>query len=299
MIGITANLRNRGAHGPLVLRLNPVGSNIGYRLTWGGFATALREAGSSLFTLGFVASPGAVPTAINVLAAATGLVVVALQIAYLPALYAAFNRRDSEVTLLSSRAGLPPWGPELLLRTRYGVRTRTDDLPQFYAQWERWAADVAESHANYPVLVRFRSPQPLSSWLVALLAVMDSAVMLVALRPSRDRIEPRLAIRMGFTALREIGAVLGISHDPDPHPHDEIALTFAEFAAVVDQLQTVGFPMERTAAQAWPHFRGWRVNYEALAYELAWRTGPLVRAAPLALHSALLRRRVTRSDRLG
>lgn len=236
-----------------------------------GFATALREAESSLFTLGFVASPGAVPTAINVLAAVTGLVVIALQIAYLPALYAAFNRRETEVTMLSSRAGLPPWGPELLLRTRYGVGTRADDLPQFYAQWERWAADVAESHANYPVLARFRSPQPLSSWLVTLLAVMDSAAMLVALCPSRDRIEPRLAVRMGFTALREIGAALGISYDPDPNPNGDIALTFAEFAAAVDQLQAVGFPVERTAAEAWPHFRGWRVNYEALAYELAWR----------------------------
>lgn len=237
-----------------------------------GFATALREAGSSLFTLGFVASPGAAPTAINLLAAATGLVVIALQIAYLPALYAAFNHRETEVTLLSSRAGLPPWGPELLLRTRYGIDARTDDLPQFYAQWERWAADVAESHANYTVLVRFRSPQPLSSWLVALLAVMDSAAMLLALCPSRDRIEPRLAIRMGFTALREIGAALGIGYDPDPDPNSDIVLTFAEFAAAVDQLLAVGFPIERTAAEAWPHFRGWRVNYEVLAYELAWRT---------------------------
>ncbi|MDT7715566.1 MAG: hypothetical protein QOH09_1558 [Pseudonocardiales bacterium] len=249
---------------------------IGYALLlwpWtDGFATALREAGSSLFTLGFVTSPGGVPTVINVLAAATGLVVIALQIAYLPALYAAFNRRETDVTLLSARAGLPPWGPELLLRTRYGVRTRTDDLPQFYAQWERWAADVAESHANYPVLVRFRSPQPLSSWLVALLAVMDSAAMLLALCPSRDRIEPRLAIRMGFTALREIGSAMNISYDPDPDPNGDIGLTFAEFAAAVGQLQTVDFPMERTAAEAWPHFRGWRVNYEALAYELAWRT---------------------------
>jgi hypothetical protein len=237
-----------------------------------GFASALREAGSSLVTLGFAASPGTVPTVINVLAAATGLVVVTLQIAYLPTLYAAFNRRETEVTLLSARAGLPPWGPELLLRTRYGVRGHTDDLPQFYAQWERWAADVAESHANYPVLVRFRSPQPLSSWLVGLLAVMDSAAMLLALRPSQDRIEPRLAIRMGFTALREIGAALGISYDPDPDPHADIALTFAEFAAAVDQLHRIGFPIERTAAEAWPHFCGWRVNYEALAYELARRT---------------------------
>jgi hypothetical protein len=77
---------------------------------------------------------------------------------------------------------------------------------------------------------------------------------------------------MGFTALREIGAALGISYDPDPDPHADIALTFAEFAGAVGQLHRIGFPIERTAAEAWPHFRGWRVNYEALAYELARRT---------------------------
>jgi len=27
--------------------------------------------------------------------------------------------------------------------------------------------------------------------------------------------------------------------------------------------------MQRSAADAWPHFRGWRVNYEAAAYALA------------------------------
>ena len=26
------------------------------------------------------------------------------------------------------------------------------------------------------------------------------------------------------------------------------------------------------ANAAWPHFRGWRVNYESLAYSLAWAT---------------------------
>jgi hypothetical protein len=233
---------------------------------------ALGEAGSSLVTLGFAASADAGPTVIDVLAALTGLVVIAAQIGYLPALYAAFNRRETEVTLLAARAGVPPWGPELLLRTRYGVGGGGDDLPQFYAQWERWAADVAESHASYSMLVRFRSPQPLSSWLVGLLAVMDSAAMLMALRPSQDRIEPRRAIRMGFVALRQIGAAVGISHDADPDPDAEISLTFAEFASAVEQLHSVGFPIERNAADAWPHFRGWRVNYEALAYELARRT---------------------------
>ncbi|MGH9107707.1 MAG: hypothetical protein ACRDZX_18125 [Acidimicrobiales bacterium] len=236
-----------------------------------GFGPALSQAGSSLFTLGFLHTSTGPVTAVDVAAAATGIVVVALQIAYLPTLYSAFNRRETEVTLLAARAGMPPWGPELLLRTRYGVTALSDDLPDFYVLWERWAADVAESHSNYPVLVRFRSPQAFNSWLVGLLAVMDSAAMLLAVSPSRERIEPRRAIRMGFTALREIGAALGLRVDPDPDPDSPIELRFEEFEAAVEQLKAVGFPLEREAAEAWPHFRGWRVNYERLAYTIASR----------------------------
>ena len=237
--------------------------------SWG---SAFEQAASSMFTLGIVYTRGAGSTAVDVVAGATGAIVIALQIAYLPTLYGAFNRRETEVTLLGARAGTPAWGPELLVRTRYGVAARGDDLPGLYAGWERWAADVAESHANYPVLVRFRSPRYLSSWLIALLAVMDSAAMLLALRPSQDRLEPRRALRMGFTALGEIGSALGLAVNTDPDPDADITLTFDEFSGAVDQLLAVGFPVERTAAEAWPHFKGWRVNYESLAYSLALRT---------------------------
>ena len=36
-------------------------------------------------------------------------------------------------------------------------------------------------------------------------------------------------------------------------------------------VRETGFPVERTSEEAWRHFRGWRVNYEALAYRLADR----------------------------
>ena len=233
---------------------------------------AFEEAASSMLTLGFDSTHQGAPTALDTLAALAGLVVIAVQIAYLPTLYAAFNRRETDVTLLGARAGSPPWGPELLARTRYGMRTRTDDLPEFYALWERWAADVAESHANYPVLVRFRSPQPLSSWLVGLLAVLDSAAMHLALCPSQERYETRACLRMGFTALRQIGVALGLPVDFDPDPDQALTLTYDEFRAGVARLEEVGYPIERSAEDAWPHFRGWRVNYESLAYALAEAT---------------------------
>ena len=148
--------------------------------------SAFIDAGSSLFTLGFAVPAGAVPAVIVFLAAATGLVIVTLQIAYLPTLYSAFNRRETEVALLNARGGFPSWGPELLARTHYALgsgMSTLDTMPALYAQWERWASDVAESHTTYLGLVRFRSPQPLSSWVTSLLAVLDSAALFLALSP--------------------------------------------------------------------------------------------------------------------
>jgi hypothetical protein len=235
-------------------------------------AAAFRESGSSLFTLGFVGASDNASTGADVVEAGLGLFVIAAQIGYLPTLYAAFNRRETDVTLLGARAGSPPWGVELLARTKWGIYGDRDDLPEFYAIWERWAADLGESHSNYPVLMRFRSPQPLSSWLVGLLAVMDSAALLLALSPSRNRVEPRLCLRMGFTALRQIASAVGYPVDEDPDPDGEIELTYEEFAAGVQVLTDVGFEIERSAEEAWPHFRGWRANYESIAYSLAYRT---------------------------
>jgi hypothetical protein len=233
----------------------------------GGLDQALLESGSSMLTLGFASTHTAGATVVHFMAAATGLVVVALQIGYLPTLYGAFNRRETLVTMLQSRAGAPAWGIEILLRHQLaGLLDRLGDL---YADWERWAADVTESHTNYPVLLYFRSPHPLRSWVVGLLAVMDSAAVCLAVAPSLAPTEARLCLRMGFLCLRNIGDFMRIPYDPDPLPSDPISLTFEEFHAGIGLLEDRDFPMERTAEEAWPHFHGWRVNYESLAYAIA------------------------------
>ncbi len=234
-------------------------------------ADAFAQAGSSLFTLGYAGPNSAPLTAIDYLAAATGLVVVALQVGYLPTLYSAFNRRETEVTLLSSRAGTPAWGPEILARTRFGMTSEDDGavMDDFYLQWERWAADLSESHTNYPVLTRFRSPAALTSWLVALVAVLDSAALWMALAPTTaPTVQARLCLRMGFTALRSIAETLGLPVDDDPDPDTDLVLTYEEYLTGVARIASTTFRTERTPEQAWPDFRGWRVNYESVAYAL-------------------------------
>jgi len=46
---------------------------------------------------------------------------------------------------------------------------------------------------------------------------------------------------------------------------------WVEFIAAVALLTESGFAIERDPISAWPHFRGWRVNYEDLAYRWANR----------------------------
>jgi len=245
---------------------------LGYGLVlWpetGSLAGSVREAGSSLFTLGFASTATGGPTATDFVAGATGLIVVALLIAYLPTLYNAFNRRETEVTLVAVRAGQPAWGPELLARSRFIIAM--ENLPEFYRQWERWAADVAESHSSYPILLRFRSPHPMGSWLVALLAVMDSAALWSAVSPSELPLQARLTLAMGIRCLRQLADSVAIPYNPDPRPDEGIALSREEFDQGIQRLQSVDFHMERTPDEAWPHFQGWRVNYESIAYRLAY-----------------------------
>jgi hypothetical protein len=193
--------------------------------------------------------------------------IVALQIAYLPTLYAAYNRRETVVTLLGPRAGSPAWGPELLARAQmvHGV----EQLTVIYDDWERWSADVAESHSSYPSLLRFRSPEPHSSWVVSQLAVLDAAALHLAACPSSAPFTARLCVQMGFTCLRKLTRTLRIPVDEDPRPDGPVQLSWEEFLQGWDRITSVGFPVERTAEEAWPHFRGSRINYETAAYKLA------------------------------
>jgi len=231
------------------------------------FAAALGISGSSVFTLGIVSSTRAGPRAVEVVAAGLGLLVVALEIAYLPALYSQFSARETEVTLLESRSGNPAWGPEILARHHW--LDTMDELPPLYADWERWAAAVSESHANYPALIWFRSPVPTRSWLVALVAMMDSAALFHAVNPEQTPHQARLCLRMGITCLRSMARALRIPYDEDPMPTSGIRLTRAEFDDGYGRLQSIEFPLARDADEAWRHFQGWRVNYEAIVDAVA------------------------------
>jgi hypothetical protein len=228
---------------------------------------ALRESGSSLFTLGFSEPRSIDGVAIVFIAAAFGLAVLAMLIGYLPLLYAAFNRRETLVATFEALAGAPPWGPELLARQAL-IETEAV-LPGIYSRWTEWAADISETHVNYRTLIYFRSLDPNGSWLLSLLAVLDGAALHLSLNPLSAPHEARPLLRVGYLTLRRLANSADLPVPADPLPTDPIKLTKADFDEAVRWLHEAGWQTERLADDAWPHFHAWRVNYEAAAYQLA------------------------------
>jgi hypothetical protein len=250
-------------------------SLIFWPLVHGGITEAFATAGPALWEIGIDRARGGMQQAILDVASLAGIITVTLQIAYLPTLYSEFNRRENAVALLAARAGVPTWGPELLARTHYALGSGVssiDTLPELYADWERWAADVAESHTTYPALVWFRSPRPKSSWVTSLLAVLDSAALILSLSPQEAPVVPaRLCIRAGFICFNEIARAMGFPIPEEPDVDRGISLSYEDFLDAIARMQQVAFPIEREAEleRAWIDFIGWRVNYEEAAYAIA------------------------------
>lgn len=230
---------------------------------------AFREGGSSLFTLGFASTDRLNLTAVDFMAAATGPIVIGLLVGYLPALYAAYQRRETEVTLLHARSGEPNWGPELL--GRHAIVNTVPELGTLWPVWERWCADVGESHTNFPVLIHMRSSRPQRNWLVALICILDAAAMHMSLNPQLPSGRSRVVLRQGAVCLQELAEAEGIPFDADPDPDTPSAVTLEDFVAACDMLRESGYEMTRSPEDAYAHFRGWRANYEPIAFELAAR----------------------------
>jgi hypothetical protein len=167
-----------------------------YGASGSDFGESLRQAGSSLFTLGFASVNTEDQTIIDFMAAATGPIVIALLIGFLPTIYSTYLEREVDITMLSATGGEPAWGPELLSRMAMGGTIT--ELPQMFMEWAKWATRLRLTHVTYPVLVYVRSARAMRHYVVALLAVMDAAALKLALTTKLPRKE-------AFTLLLEGG----------------------------------------------------------------------------------------------
>ncbi len=227
----------------------------------GDVYTDLRLSGSSLLTLGFATSENIVVNLLIFSEATMGLILVALLIAYLPTMYSAFSKREEFVNLLEVRAGNPPSSVEMLLR--FHRIQGMERLSKYWREWERWFAEIEESHTTLPMLVFFRSPRSDQSWVTAAGTVLDAAALSLSVLDLPFEPSAALCIRAGFISMRRVASYFNISYPQDPHfPDDSISISRAEFEEVVNQLIDAGLPVKLDREQAWQDFGGWRVNYD-------------------------------------
>jgi hypothetical protein len=245
---------------------------IGYSgMFWGlgvqGWYEAFTLSGSSLLTLGFAKADDFFQLNLVYSEATIGLLLIALLIAYLPTMYAAFQRRESAVSLLEVRAGDPPSAVEMLLRFNriHGLRR----LSETWKTWEHWFADIQESHTSLSMLVFFRSPQSKHSWVTASGAVLDAAALTLSTLDIPHDFQADLCLRAGYLALRHIADLFNLSYNPNPHAGDPISITRAEFDAAYDQLASQDLPVKANRDQAWRDYAGWRVNYDQVLLAMA------------------------------
>jgi hypothetical protein len=229
----------------------------GLGVTW---HESVITSGSSFTTLGFD-RPGMTGAEVACfIEAITGLALVALLISYLPAIYAAFSRREAEVIKLEVRAGSPPSASEFLIRIH-----RIRGLEYFATQWdswEQWFSELEESHTSQPALAFFRSTRPNSSWITAAGVVLDTASLVVSSLEIDQTPQAQVTIRSGYLALRSIATFFHLPYDPEPAPDAPISIHREEFDALMDQLRDAGLPLRADLELAWKDYAGWRVNYD-------------------------------------
>ncbi len=231
------------------------------------YTEALRESGSSLFTLGFAVPPSTATSFVAFSEAAVGPLMIALLISYLPTIYSAFQRREAGVTMLEIRAGTPPSAVELL--SRYQRIRGTKQLGELWPQWEIWFVDLEESHTTLAVLNFFRSPQPDRAWTLAAGTVLDTAA-LVASTLDLEVSDPHslLCLRAGFVALRRVADFFDIPYRKNPQRGDPISISKDEYLEVVEKLRAANLPIRADLDTAWLDFAGWRVNYDEVLLRL-------------------------------
>jgi hypothetical protein len=226
------------------------------------FAAAFSVSGSSLFTLGIDRLTGATSTTLEYVEAGVGLTLLALLIAFIPTLYAAFQRRELSVSRLAVRAGTPatPWG---IIEIAQSVESlpRLDEL---FREWEQWFIDVGETHTTLVVLNYYRSPQPEQTWIGALTAVLDAAAIYNAAIDVTPSPSAGLCIRSGWLTLRRLADYFTIDYPLPVTPTLPISVTRGEFDGVLARLERAGVPLVADREAAWRDFAGWRVNYDAI-----------------------------------
>ncbi|MDP9245455.1 MAG: potassium channel family protein [Chloroflexota bacterium] len=230
--------------------------------------TALYLAAVSLLTIGYGDFVPSQPLSrvVSVAAGGVGLGIVALTITYLFSLYANFQRRELQVVTLDARAGAPPSGTELLV-TCAAFDDDTEELGQIFEAWERWSAEVLESHLAYPILMFFRSTHDHESWVSAIGAVLDAATLMLTTVEGGPRGQATATRGIGAHLVEDIGRFFRfIVRD---RPLDGAMIERVEFDDARLRLQKAGYVLMPDADRSWTEFARLRSEYAGPLNQLA------------------------------
>ena len=229
-----------------------------------GFQSDLYVSGTTIFTLGLgdVTPQDQWARALVILEAGTGLGFLAVVMGYFPVLYGAFSRREVSISLLDARAGSPPTAAELLRRHAYPGAERA--LSLLLTEWERWSAELLESHISYPQLCYFRSQHSNQSWLAALTAILDMSAIMIAGIQGYEARQAQLTFAIARHAMVDLSQILSLrplNNAPDRLPPGRCEELYALLSTSGVKVCRDGSSIER--------LREMRVLYEGYAEALS------------------------------
>jgi hypothetical protein len=233
------------------------------------FGRILYHSGETFFTLGYgdIVPTSSTARALSVLEAFMGFAFLGVVIGYLPVVYASFSRREIQISMLDARAGSPPTAAEMLVRLAGTSENPAIDQLVFdgcLRDWERWSAELLESHISYPVLSFFRSQHSNQSWLGALLTMLDVSSLVIT---GIDGIHPgqaRLTFAMARHAAVDLAQVVNARYDPQAAER----LTDAQFDTLRETLAAAGLKL-RTGDEARQKLNKLRSMYEPYLHSTA------------------------------
>jgi len=228
------------------------------------FRSDLYVSGTTIFTLGLgdVTPRSAWARELIILEAGIGLGFLAVVMGYFPVLYSAFSRREVSISLLDARAGSPPTAAELMRRHSY--EGGESALSLLLLEWERWSAELLESHISYPLLCYFRSQHNNQSWISALTAVLDTSALLIADVQGSEARQAQLTFAMARHAMVDLAQIFSLP--PVADAPDRLPLQ--RYEQLYDLLCKSGVSVCRDG-HSYERLRDMRALYEGYAAALA------------------------------
>ncbi|HZW92564.1 MAG TPA: potassium channel family protein [Candidatus Eremiobacteraceae bacterium] len=233
------------------------------------FGRILYHSGETFFTLGYgdIVPTSSAARVLSVFEAGMGFAFLGVVIGYLPVVYASFSRREIQISMLDARAGSPPTAAELLVRLAGSSENRAIDqivLDEVLRDWERWSAELLESHISYPALSFFRSQHSNQSWLGALLTMLDVTSLIITGIEGIHPGQAKLTFAMARHAAVDLAQVVNARYDPSTPER----LTDEDFTRLRETLAAAGLRL-RDTDQARQKLTKLRSMYEPYVHSMA------------------------------